>query len=88
MGDSRVMAVSEFREDMADIVGCVQHTGARAILTRNGKEVAAVVPVRDLHLLAEIERLLDLNEAEKAIEEARKEGAMTSLEELKKLLDM
>ena len=85
--ESRKVAVSDFREEMADIVGCVQHTGSRTILTRNGKDVAAVVSVRDLHLLAEIERLLDLNEAQKALDAVTNQE-MTSLQELKSKIDM
>ena len=39
----------------------------RIVLTRRGKEIAAVVPVEDLKLLEKLETRLDLDDIEKAL---------------------
>jgi prevent-host-death family protein len=70
------------KEQFADIINRVTHTKERVILTRRGKEIAAIIPLEDLILLQESEDRHDLREAIEALKEARHAGT-TTLEQLK-----
>jgi hypothetical protein len=59
----------------------------RVRLSRDGKDVAAVIPIEDLELLEELEDHLDVLEALEAIEEARQTGGVIPWEEFEAELD-
>jgi prevent-host-death family protein len=63
-----VLKLSEVRSKIAELVNRVHYRGDRIIIGRSGKELAAVIPVRDLRLL---ERLIE--EAEDRIDVAEAE---------------
>ena len=65
------MNVTDLRAQISDIVSRVGFAGARVVLMRHGKKLAAVIPYEDLQLL---ERLEEAND-ERAIDEARAEQA-------------
>ena len=44
-------------------------------MRRRGKDIAAVVPIEDLHLLEELEDRIDLADARAALAETKKKGA-------------
>jgi prevent-host-death family protein len=44
----RKLSTAEARESLADIVNDAAYAGKRTIITRRGKEIAAVVPIADL----------------------------------------
>ncbi len=46
------------------------------ILVRDGKEVAGLVPIEDLELLDELEKLMDLEEIRSSLKEAQEKGAI------------
>lgn len=71
------------KEEFTELVHRVSHNKERIILTRRGKEVAAIVPLEDLAWLQATEDKNDLHEATLALKEARTEGTL-SLDELKK----
>jgi prevent-host-death family protein len=48
----------------------------RIVLTRRGKEIAAVVPIEDVKLLEELEDRIDLEEARAALAEAKSKGTI------------
>jgi prevent-host-death family protein len=48
----------------------------RVVLTRRGKEVAAVVPIEDVKLLEELEDRIDLEEARAALAETKSKGTI------------
>lgn len=48
------------RESFSELINRSAYGKERIVLTRRGKEVAAVVPVEDLKLLEELETRLDL----------------------------
>lgn len=75
-------SAKDAREKFADVIGKAAYGTERIVITRNGKDTAAVVPISDLELLAEIERFLDTDNALQAITEAEAKGNI-SLKRLK-----
>ncbi len=57
------------RKDLADLVNRVAYGAESVILTRRGQEIAALVSVRELELLRQIEDQIDIEDAEKALAE-------------------
>lgn len=76
---------ADAKEQFIDLVNRVAHNKERIILTRRGKDIAAIIPVEDLHLLLESQDKHDLHEAIDALREARHAGTIT-LEKLKENL--
>lgn len=75
------------RENFAEVINKAAHGTQRIVITKSGRDAVAVVPMSDLSLLAEIERLVDLSDAQKAINKSKNEGTV-SLEKLKKDLKL
>jgi prevent-host-death family protein len=75
------------REKFSELINHVSHHNERIILTRRGKEIAAIVPLKDLHLILESQNKTDLEEATEALKEARNQGSI-SLEALKDEMDI
>jgi prevent-host-death family protein len=84
MGEMAMTCVStvEAREKFSEIVNRAAFGQERIVLTRRGKELAAVVPIEDLKWLEELENRLDLEEAEAALKEDREHGGRISHEQL------
>lgn len=78
---------SEAREDFAETLNKVAYQGERVVLHRRGKDVAAIVPIEDLTLLETLEDRIDLEQARKALSEAKRSGSF-SWEKLKKELGL
>jgi len=78
------IAASEAREQLATILNEVAFGGARILLHRHGKDVAALVPIEDFELLEALEDKMDLDAARKALAE---KGSNVRWEDLKKELD-
>ena len=77
-----LMNTVEAKEQFTDVVNRVVHNKERIILTRRGKEIAAILPIEDLKVLFESQDKYDLRDAIDALKEARSEGTIT-LEQLK-----
>lgn len=77
-----MMSTIEAKEQFSEMINRVSHHKERIVLTRRGKEVAAIISLDDLKLLQESQDRQDLREATEALKEARSVG-LTSLEELK-----
>ena len=73
---------SEAKEEFIDLVNRVVINKERIVLTRRGKEIAAIIPIEDLSKLEASQSQTDLEEAAEALKEARSQGSV-SLEELK-----
>ena len=71
------------REKFSELINRVSHNKERIVLTRRGKDVAAIVPLEDLLALQDSQNKLDLQEAVDALKEARNIGTVP-LEILKK----
>jgi prevent-host-death family protein len=77
--------VSEARSGFSEIVNSAAYGGKRTVISRHGKEVAAVIPIEDLRLL---ERLVEAEMDRQDIEAARaamiSPGDNISLQDLKR----
>jgi prevent-host-death family protein len=60
-----------------DLVRRVAEQKERVVVTYEGREVGALVPIEDLALLQEIEDRSDLAEARQALAEIEKEGTIS-----------
>lgn len=78
---------SQARDNLAELISRAAYGKERIILTRRGKQLAAVVPIEDVRLLEKLQDEIDLQEARKALAEAQKLGT-TSLADLKAELDL
>lgn len=74
--------IAEAKETFTDIVNRVSHHKERITITRRGKDIAAIVPLEDLHRILSIQDKLDLDEAVEALKETRDQGTIP-LERLK-----
>jgi prevent-host-death family protein len=66
------IATTKARADFADLVNRAAHKGERILLSRNGKTVAAIVPVEDVTLLEEIEERDDIAALRAALTETKR----------------
>lgn len=80
------ISLGKARDRFAEIVNEAAYGATRTVLCKHQKPVAAVVPIADLELLQELERLIDVNEAKLALKEADESG-MKSLDNLLKELE-
>ena len=62
-----VVTTVKARESFSEVINRSAFGKERIVLTRRGKEIAAVVPVEDLKLLEKLETCLDLDAIEKAL---------------------
>ena len=65
---SKVSTV-EARDQLSTIINRAAFGKERVVLTRRGKELAAVVPIEDVKLLEELEDRLDFEAAREALNE-------------------
>jgi prevent-host-death family protein len=68
------LAADKACENFSDTLDRVVAKGERIVLHREGKNVAALIPVEDLALLEELEDRLDAEDFRKAKEEWEQEG--------------
>ena len=80
-------SAKQARENFAEVIAKAAYGNQRVVVTKNGRDSVAIVPISDLELLAEIERAIDVKDAEAALTEARAKGT-TSLKKLKKDLGL
>ena len=64
---------SEARAHLTEVVNNITYKGKRFVLTKNGKQVAAFIPIEDLALLEELEDTVDLKAAKRAKKALQKE---------------
>lgn len=76
------VTAKQLKDHSGDVLGRVQYGKERIAVTKNGKEVAAVVSIEDARLLERLEDVLDVEDALAAIDEAERDGTM-SLDELR-----
>jgi prevent-host-death family protein len=71
--------VAKAREEFPEIVNRAAR-GKRTIVSHRGKEVAAVIPIEDLHLLERLAReemdRQDIEDARAALKEAKEKGTI------------
>jgi len=64
---TKAVPITEAREDLGGIVNRVALRGERIPLSKNGKQVAVVVPLEDAELLERLEAEADIREAERIL---------------------
>lgn len=74
---------ADAKESFSELLNRVTQHNERIIITRRGKEVAAIIPYADLMHLEALLNKYDLDAAIESYKEARKDGAI-SLQDLKK----
>ena len=78
------IAVIDARKDLADVLNRAAYGKERVVLTRRGKDVAAIVPIDDLNILEAIEDHMDVTESDKILARVRAGSEeVVSLEEVK-----
>ena len=78
------IAVIDARKDLADVLNRAAYGKERVVLTRRGKDVAAIVPMDDLNVLEAIEDHMDVTESEKILARVRAGSEqVVSLEEVR-----
>jgi antitoxin Phd len=65
----KTVTTAEARKNFADIVNKVAYGKEPVILTRRGREIAALISIDELQLLQKIEDYIDIEDARKALEE-------------------
>jgi len=71
------VTAKQLKDSPAEVLGRVQYGHERILVTRHGKEVAAMVSIEDARLLESLEEFLDVHDALAAIEEAEREGTIS-----------
>ena len=73
--------VSKAREEFPEVVNRAAYGKERTIVSRRGKDLAAVIPMDDLHLLERLAReemdRIDLEDARAALKEAEEKGTIS-----------
>jgi prevent-host-death family protein len=65
------------KEEFSTLLNRVSHNKERIVLTRRGKDIAAIVPLEDLYLLEQSQSKSDLEESVEALQEARQGGIVS-----------
>lgn len=78
--------LTEARARLTESVNRVSYRGERIVIQKHGRPVAALVPIEDLALLREIEDRIDLEDARKALADAK--GKFIPWEAVKRTLGL
>jgi prevent-host-death family protein len=65
------IAISSARKDLAEIVDRVKYLHERVTLSKNGKKIAALVPIEDLETLESLQDRQDIIDAERRLASPR-----------------
>ena len=76
------LTAAKARAQISDVINRAAFGKEITVITRNGKDAAAVIPAKALKLLMDIEDELDVKEGRKSLKESKKKGT-TSWEKLK-----
>ena len=83
--------VSAAREEFSDIVNRAAYGKERTIVSRRGKDLAAVIPIEDRQLLERLAReetdRIDVADARASLKEAEETGTIPFLDFMKELGD-
>lgn len=63
------VSVAEARSGLADLLNRVAYGKERLVITRHGREVAAIVPVEDLKLTERLRRFVSRKDVARALTE-------------------
>lgn len=68
------ISTAETRKHMSELLNRAAYGGERFVVTRHGKELAAIVPLGDVTLLDRLRSLLEERKFDAAVEEVRTAG--------------
>jgi PHD/YefM family antitoxin component YafN of YafNO toxin-antitoxin module len=68
------LTANQLRDNVDNALNRVVVDGERLVLRRNGRKVAAIIPIEDLKVLEAWEDRRDAEEAEKALKEFQESG--------------
>jgi prevent-host-death family protein len=63
------VTVADARSGLAELLNRVAYGGERLVITRHGREIAALVPVDDLRLVDRLRRFVTRKDVARALEE-------------------
>jgi prevent-host-death family protein len=69
MADVTAVSVADARSELADLLNRVAYGKERLVITRHGRELAALVPVEDLKLLGRLRRFVARKDVARALAE-------------------
>lgn len=79
------VSVADARNDLAELLNRVAYGKQRLVITRHGRELAAVVPVDDLKLMTRLRRFVARKDVARALA-ALDAGKTSTWDELRKEL--
>lgn len=79
------VSVADARSDLAELLNRVAYGRQRLVITRHGRELAAVVPVDDLKLMTRLRRFVARKDVARALA-ALDAGKTSTWDELRKEL--
>ncbi len=81
------ITTAEARKNMSELVNRAAYGGERFVVTRHGKELVAIVPLRDATLLDRLRDLVEARDFEAALKEIAEAGTV-SWDEVRRDLDL
>ena len=81
------VSVADARSDLADLLNRVAYGKERLVITRHGRELAALVPVEDLKLASRLRRFVARKDVSRALAELDA-GKTSSWEQLREELGL
>ncbi len=72
-----MMNTIDAKEQFSDLINQVAHNKERVLLSRRGKDIAAIIPIEDFKLLLTTQDKYDLREAMDSLKESRDKGTFT-----------
>jgi prevent-host-death family protein len=81
------VTVADARSDLADLLNRVAYGKERLVITRHGRELAALVPIEDLQLANRLRRFVSRKDVARALAELDA-GKTASWEQLRKELGL
>ena len=81
------VTVADARGGLAELLNRVAYGKERLVITRHGREIAALVPVEDLHLANRLRRFVARKDVARALEEVDA-GKSASWEKLRSELGL
>lgn len=70
------VTTAEARKNLAELLNRAAYGGERFVVTRHGKELVAIVPLKDATLLDRLREFLQARDFEAALREMAEEGTV------------
>jgi prevent-host-death family protein len=87
MSEVTAVSVADARSDLAELLNRVAYGKERLVITRHGRELAAIVPIEDLQLANRLRRFVARKDVARALAELDA-GKAPSWEQLRRELGL